>query len=104
MEVCTQVFFFENLKIVVKNPEKLNCSYSKVSHYFNKINKNTPDFQFDKFQFGKNVLSILFLSKPNFLLYVQNKYFQTYVQKKSGRLPYPQIYFKFVKSFKNIMY
>ena len=35
MYVCAQVFF-EKLKIVVKNPEKVNCSYGKVSHDLNK--------------------------------------------------------------------
>ena len=28
-------YFFEKLKIVDKNPEKLNCSYGKVSHTLN---------------------------------------------------------------------
>ena len=29
------IFFFENLKIVEKNAEKLNCSYGKLSHALN---------------------------------------------------------------------
>ena len=32
MEVAVYKHFFEKLKIVVKTPEKLNCSYGKISH------------------------------------------------------------------------
>ena len=35
--LCTSIFF-EKLKIVVKNPEKVNYSYGKVSHDLNKTN------------------------------------------------------------------
>ena len=32
------------------------------------------------------------LFNNQFLLYVQNKFFQAYIQNKPGRLPYPRIF------------